>query len=131
VSHLPRISAYPHIYIQDYKRSLQESLGYSQKTLNELEEIVIKFDKWLKKAKADKELLNQEIDVSSKNFRNSLIKKYDSFGQELLSMIDKIFGNIPINKEGNLLEYLKSSINLVPGLIQIILSFLSNDKSLQ
>jgi predicted GTPase len=119
------------IYIQDYKRSLQESLGYSQKTLNELEEIVIKFDKWLKKAKADKELLNQEIDVSSKNFRNSLIKKYDSFGQELLSMIDKIFGNIPINKEGNLLEYLKSSINLVPGLIQIILSFLSNDKSLQ
>jgi hypothetical protein len=117
------------IYIQDYKRSLQERLGYSQKTLNELEEIVIKLEQWLKEAEAEKKLLNRKIDISKKKFRDSLIKKYNNFGNELSIVIDKIFEKAERNNNSyGFLDYLKQSLGSVASLI---INFLYLDKSLQ
>ncbi|WP_414754702.1 dynamin family protein [Anabaena sp. CCY 9910] len=117
------------IYIQDYKRSLQESLGYSQKTLNELEEIVIRLKQWLKEAEADKNVLNQKIDLSKKKFRGSLIKKYNNFGEELSILIDKIFDIAKINnKFDGVWELITQSLGSVSS---FIINFLKLDKSLQ
>ncbi|AUT01647.1 hypothetical protein CLI64_15330 [Nostoc sp. CENA543] len=117
------------IYIQDYKRSLQESLGYSQKTLNELEEIVIKFKQWKEEAESDKNVLKQKIDISKKKFRCSLIKKYNNFSDELSILIDKIFETAKVNNKFNgFWELLKQSLGSVTG---FIINILDLDKSLQ